>query len=429
MTEALLLGSYVVYKLREPFSCALLITLVVGALILAGNVHVGTVEAATDVTGIISSDVTWTKQNSPYSLTGPMLVNSGVTLTIESGVTVYLNEHDITVNGTLVARGSSADKIRLEVSSVPFYYSGGEIEFTSFSGNWDEQAGSGCIIENTIVNTRLSISNSPKISNNFINASISINGTPQVTISGNTVTKPILVSRESSAIISNNDIVCGGDYSSIITVSGGSAVISNNNITGNGTVGTIGISFEGGTGVQVSDNIISGFKNSGISAAGAAVIERNLIFGNNYGITIGESVALGMMIYGDYSDIVIRNNTIKDNSYGIYGATSNTTIIYNNIQNNSDYNIGIRYAENITVTNNWWGTTDTQAINQTMFDFTKDYRLGTITFIPFLTEPVPEETATPIPEFPPYIILPLLFTATLIVVFFRKRLVNTTDNS
>ena len=409
------------HKIKKSLSRAILITILVGGFILAGDVHFDTVKAATDVTGIISSDVTWTKANSPYSLTGPMLVSNGVTLTIEPGVTVYLNEHYIKVNGTLVARGSSTDKIHFEISDSQVYYMDKEIEFTSSSTDWDEQTGSGCIIENAVVNTKLSISNSPKISNNIINARISVSGESPVTISNNTITDQIAVSSESSVVISNNNLVSEGTYDNVIAITGGSAVISNNNITGKGGAGSIGISILGDNHVHVSDNFISGF-GIGIRAAGPTTIERNSIFGNNYGIVIGESVALGLMIVGATSDIIIRNNTIEDNSYGIYGPTYATTIIYNNIQNNSDYNIGIRGGGNVTVTNNWWGTTDTQAINQTMFDFKNDYNLGTITFIPFLTEPIPEEMSTPIPEFPSWTILPLLITTILLILIYKKRL-------
>jgi hypothetical protein len=411
-----------VHTIKKSLSRAIVIIILVGGFILASDVHVDTVKAATDVTGIISSDVTWTKANSPYSLTGPMLVNNGVTLTIEPGVTVYFNEHDLKVNGTLVARGSSTDKIHLEISDTPFYYYGGEIEFTSSSVDWNEETGSGCIIENVVVNTRLSISNSPKISNNVINARISVDGASPVTISDNTITGYIAVSSESSVVISNNNIVLEAVYSSPIVITGGSAVISNNNITGNGTVGTIGIDFEGENGVYISDNIISGFKIYGIRAAGKSTIERNLIFGNNYGIEIGKGIMFTDMYFGATSNIIIRNNTIEDNSYGIYGPTYATTIIYNNIQNNSDYNVGLRGGGNITVTYNWWGTTNTQAINQTMFDFKNDYNLGTITFIPFLTEPIPEKVSTPIPEFPSWIILPLVTTTTLLILIYKKRL-------
>ena len=407
--------------MSKSLSHASLTTILVGALILAGTVHFDVVKASTEVTGIISSDVVWTKANSPYNLTGPMLVKDGVTLTIESGVIVYFNDYQLKVNGTLVARGSSTDKIHFKISDTQVSYIGKDIEFTPFSTDWNEDTGSGCIIENTVVNIKLSISNSPKISNNIINARININGVSPVTISNNTITNQIAIGSESSVVISNNNIVSEGDYSFTIAITGGSAVISNNNITGIGNVGSVGIDFEGGNGVLISDNVISGFKKYGINAAGNSTIERNLIFGNNYGIMIGKGVSLMPMYYGDYCDIVIRNNTIKDNYYGIYGPTSATTIVYNNIQNNSDYNIGIRYDKNITVANNWWGTTDTQTINQTMFDFKKDYNLGTITFTPFLTEPIPEENATPIPEFPSWALLSIMLAVFAVITIIYKR--------
>ena len=45
----------------------------------------------TNVSGALSSDTTWSLANSPYTLTGNVLVTSGVTLTIEAGVTVKFN--------------------------------------------------------------------------------------------------------------------------------------------------------------------------------------------------------------------------------------------------------------------------------------------------------------------------------------------------
>jgi hypothetical protein len=65
------------------------------------------------VNGIITQDTTWTKANGPYSLTGPVGVSQGVTLTIEPGTTVNLNNYYIIVNGTLVAKGTSTDKIQI----------------------------------------------------------------------------------------------------------------------------------------------------------------------------------------------------------------------------------------------------------------------------------------------------------------------------
>jgi len=139
-------------------------------------------------------------------------------------------------------------------------------------------------------------------------------------------------------------------------------------------------------------------------------IERNLITNNTKGITIGSS------------KMTIRNNTIAENSVGIsIGSSPSATIIYNNIENNSQYSIQLEGTSNeVNATYNWWGTTDTQPINQTIFDFKNDFNLGTVIFVPFLTEPNLE--AMPIPEFPSWIILPLFLIATLAVTIFRKRL-------
>ncbi|MCW4034736.1 MAG: right-handed parallel beta-helix repeat-containing protein [Candidatus Bathyarchaeota archaeon] len=409
----------------NQYSRLSLVAILVSCLVLVCIANFGVVHASTDVTGIISSDTTWTKADSPYSLTGPILVKNGVTLTVEPGVTVYLNDHYILVNGTLAARGTSTDKIYFEISDSQVYYLGHGIEFTSFSSNWDEQTGSGCVIENAVVNTTLSISNSPRISNNIINERIQVIGEPSVVISNNTITDRILVSSQSTVEISNNNVISQKDYTTTIDVTGGSVVIANNNITSIGNVGNIGISIQGEDHVYVCDNIISGFRSRGILAAGRSTIERNSIFGNTYGIVIGKGVSLTDMVVGEYSEIIIRNNTLKDNSKGIYGPTTATTIVYNNIHNNTVYNIGLRRSSNVTVANNWWGTTDTQTINQTMFDFKKDFNLGTVNFIPFLAEPNPETEPRPtqvIPEFSVWAILPTVLCVSLVAVFCKRKL-------
>jgi hypothetical protein len=110
------------------------------------------VRADTNVIGIIGSDTIWTKTNSPYFLTGNMLVNNGATLIIEAGVSVNLNGYYIMVNGTLVAEGNGSDKIN---------FNKGEIIFTQYSNGWNQQESSGCIIQNAIVNqTEISADNS-----------------------------------------------------------------------------------------------------------------------------------------------------------------------------------------------------------------------------------------------------------------------------
>ena len=76
-------------------------------------------QAQTNVSGVISENTTWTRANSPYVLTGNILVSSGVTLVIEPGVTVKVNSGlYIKVEGILNAVGLSSSKIIFETNIV-----------------------------------------------------------------------------------------------------------------------------------------------------------------------------------------------------------------------------------------------------------------------------------------------------------------------
>jgi hypothetical protein len=67
---------------------------------------------ATDVTGNITSNTTWNVAGSPYRLTGNVIVNTGVTLTIDPGVLVQGNDlRELRVNGNLQAIGTMAQPI------------------------------------------------------------------------------------------------------------------------------------------------------------------------------------------------------------------------------------------------------------------------------------------------------------------------------
>jgi len=256
-----------------------LFVVLVSALLSAGLIFDSTEcvvygSSGTDVSGIIASDATWTQVNSPYSLTGPVGVSEGATLTIEAGVTVNLNSYYIQVNGTLYARGSSTD---------PIYINGG------------------------------------------------INGV------------------DSSGYTLYPTFYSGG-------------LISQNSISGY----TTGIKMHSDT---------------------STIVQGNIITANTNGIQL-------IVHQGPVSPI-IKNNTITDNFNGIslirqFTAATSPTILNNNIYANSNYNINSEVPDNIEATNNWWGTTDASAINQSIRDFKNDFNLGVVTFVPFLTEPNPE---------------------------------------
>lgn len=72
----------------------------------------------TPVSGIISSNTTWTKANSPYNITGNTQVNEGVTLTIEPGVRVVFNgDFSFRAFGPIIAEGTATDSIYFETNS------------------------------------------------------------------------------------------------------------------------------------------------------------------------------------------------------------------------------------------------------------------------------------------------------------------------
>jgi uncharacterized repeat protein (TIGR02543 family) len=88
-----------------------------------------TSKVATKVGGIISQSTRWTKENSPYVVTHTVQIPSGVTLTIEPGVTISMPSAGdmFLLHGTISARGASQDKI--------IFDGGGNSNFFSAKGS------------------------------------------------------------------------------------------------------------------------------------------------------------------------------------------------------------------------------------------------------------------------------------------------------
>jgi hypothetical protein len=96
---------------------------------------------------------------------------------------------------------------------------------------------------------------------------------------------------------------------------------------------------------------------------------------------------------GIYGGGTIRNNTISNNTIGITVTIASTNITHNNLYINTQNNIRTSSQINVDATNNWWGTADVLAINQTIYDSKNASGLGNITFTPFLTSPNPNTPA------------------------------------
>jgi len=416
-------------------------------------------QSGTDVSSqIITSDTTWTQTGSPYTFQGPVAVATGITLTLDPGVTVNIGTYCLTVNGTLNSQGTNANPVHINAVDTGYATlvlnaigdssaigSGGIIENTVFStlgvqvygGNPEFEndwltglevfGGSSFLSENTI-NGSVFVFDSTQITDNTILGIIAVEGGTSI-ISDNTITTSNTYgagfqgegqtkeyygvqiehtsSRVISAVITNNTIAtgiysAGTEASEIsdntitgggITFAGGGGTISDNSISG-------GISIlAGGGSYTITDNLISSGSTAGIYMAqgggqmtgfgfeqtpNTALIERNLITDNNqYGLQL-------------LDDATVLNNTISNSNTSIYLQSAQATFNYNNIEGYSQNSLHIQSDEaNINATYNWWGTTNTQAINQTIIESDNTYNLGNVTFVPFLTAPNPQAMPNP----------------------------------
>jgi hypothetical protein len=484
---------------KKALSSAFITVIIISGLILVSTVHFGA--AQTGLITFINSDTTWTKANSPYTLSGSIVVSTGVTLTIDTGVTVNINGYYLFVNGTLRAVGSTSDNIRIfggditygSSASVDSTFENAVINSTISSSqpltmnnniiNSEITVGSNSVITNNIIHNGTKTGNSSKLLNNNISGDISVGDF--CTISDNTIvgdmttgssakisnnkisggkiyymafgghgyTTALIVSNSSeisnnnisggvsatSSIISNNTISGGApftdwagrpeDSTSAVTVTGNSSITSNAIYSSTGGYGILirtGYTYVSGNNIQngvriagdalIETNVISngqirigeifisafndidyGHGNSIIrsniitgnyigigstQAGGTATIEQNLISNNTYGVLVN-------------SQVTIQNNTITKSSVAIELDNVAPKIAYNNIMDYTQNSIYLSSNPSaVDATYNWWGTTDTQAINLTIHDFKYDLNLGAVSFVPFLNSLNPQAPST-----------------------------------
>jgi hypothetical protein len=89
----------------------------------------------------------------------------------------------------------------------------------------------------------------------------------------------------------------------------------------------------------------------------------------------------------------LHHNDIRDNEIGIFVVTRSddkARIEQNNITNNSQYNVKLGWQQpgGVTLPNNWWGISDTVAIQKTFFDRQFDDNLGVVSAPQVLTKAV-----------------------------------------
>jgi len=382
--------------MNRKVGLTLILLLCISSLSIVGYTPKVLGQSGTNTSTVISSDTTWTQANSPYNIKGNVLINNG-TLTLATGTTLNLNgymvvtgsliiQQGVTINiqnasgyiqvdGILQALGTNSSPIHITGSeaTIPLntffpilYYS--TITFSQKSTGWNQQTLSGSIIENTIINsTTLTISSSVKLSQDSFANTLSIQeGTPVIT--GCTIESALSI-YGGTPIISNNQVMGG------ITLEG-------NGPFPNGQIFSIGITY-------IDDNSISGQILCLAPLVSSVVIERNLVTNSNdSAIDIAFANNVGCLM-------TINNNTITDSAVGIQLHYGYPQLISNNNIYDNKINFKLDNNHSFNCTGNWWGTTDQQAIGNSIYDFKYDFTLGIVNFVPFLTAPNPQATPNP----------------------------------
>lgn len=371
--------------MTQKVTLSFLITLLLISLAFSGT-QITVTSASSSVTGILNQDATWTKADSPYTLTGPVAVSKGVTLTIQPGTVVNFNNFYIQVNGTLIARGTETE---------PIQFNNGSITLTAVSNGWNEQTGSGSIIENAIFSTasidsaaslkfthntvkgNVAVSASSFISGNNINGSVSASG--YSIISDNTVRGSITAT--GPVTISNNSITGLGDiFYGIVVV-----YIVNNDLSAQ-------LSFSGNT-LDGGPHAFGKGPNVGLQGSGYIAISSNYFYDCAPAIRGSITGTIQRNYFADNSggidaiDETIQNNTFASD-YSIY-VEGSPIIKYNNFLGATN-EITVSTSNNLDATYNWWGTTDAAAIDQKIKDYHDDFNLGKVVYTPFLTEINPQ---------------------------------------
>ena len=299
--------------------------------------RVKTAEQATLVSGHIIQNTTWQLSSSPYVVNESIVVETGVFLTIEPGVTVkFDNGTGLVVDGSLIAQGNSTQIITFTANSTE--------TTVGYWGGLDFRRVSTLAFDYATVE--------------FADVGLSADTWPPKSLDvSNLCVRQCRVGLDYIETIRNSTVTnCTWGISRPAYVEG--CVVSNctDGICGSWMIPPPGTGFQ----MEISNSVISNNSANGIvaSASGSGKIN-------------------------------IHNNDISQN--GINGIRCDDSprveIHYNNILDNKEYAFrinGYTSPDGVNATCNWWGTPNLTEIAKIVYDYYDDPILGKLNFSPCL---------------------------------------------
>ncbi|MEH7300473.1 Ig-like domain-containing protein, partial [Neobacillus drentensis] len=324
-----------------------------------------TEEFSTKFSGGIYEDTTWTKDKSPYLVTGDVVVFPDTTLTIEPGVTVkFMSDTGMAIRGKLKSEGTESEKITFTSENQSIYWDGIQVD--------SQLGGTASFTQTNISHAHNGVSVIPDYTNQAISVTVD-SSTFEGNQTGITSSYPVISINHST--FKNNTTGVNGSFHKIVD----SSFVAN----------------EYGASINLDGYVYhSDFTNNHYGITGMANVYKSTFTGNGTALSLSngnlrfnriEDNQIGLEMTGSFT---VSSNEFIHNQTGIdlFGTSSET--IKSNTLNNQMWNVKNHTKFTKDLSQNYWGTTDEAVIKEKIYDGYDNVNNGLVTYKPFLTETV-----------------------------------------